>query len=170
MNDMWLVRFIHPVVSEELWVNQQLPFHRSVTHEEELEDGLMWTVEAFLAAGSENSALRIVHEGIPGLDPVSLEARRMPEGWRPDWLPEAPAVPTGKNLRGRSGNFNSDDALTSLLYDLVRDGHISIGLLEQKMNEMEEATMQNGCRPVVLYTNGWLAKYCADISQRIWQL
>ena len=66
-----------------------------------------------------------------------------------------------ENLRFESGNFNSDDPLVGFLYLLMRD-HILCGDIESIMKVIEGSKSNS-----VEYTNGYLAKYAENISNRL---
>ena len=61
-------------------------------------------------------------------------------------------------MRTASGNFTSNDLVTSFIYSLARD-YLPIGVIEEIMN----TCTSEKC----VYTNGWLAKYAEDISKRL---
>lgn len=63
-------------------------------------------------------------------------------------------------MRKRSGKFDSTDKLTAFFYILMRD-HMTPGVVEKIIRDhkiLKEDTSQ--------YTNGWLAEYAEDLSQR----
>jgi hypothetical protein len=63
------------------------------------------------------------------------------------------------SLRKRSGQVNINSRLVSFLYDLMRD-HLPPGKVEELVQNAEDV-------PDVTYTNGWLAKYAEDLSNRL---
>jgi len=63
------------------------------------------------------------------------------------------------SLRARSGNIDVNDPLVSFLYDLLRD-HLAPGLVERLVQEAVTY-------PNVMYTNGYIAKYCQDLAARL---
>jgi hypothetical protein len=65
-------------------------------------------------------------------------------------------------FRQRSGNFKSNDPLTSLFYLIIRD-HIKPGDLELIMQEITNNT------EICEFTNGWLGQYAQDLAIRIYQ-
>jgi len=67
-------------------------------------------------------------------------------------------------LRARSGNVDSDDQLVGFLYELMRD-HLPCGVVERLVSNSNPANTSNGgnCR----FTNGFLANYAKDLSQRL---
>lgn len=67
-----------------------------------------------------------------------------------------------EELRQRSGEFNSDDPITSFLYTLMRD-HCIPGIIEGIVRELEDS---NG---TAVFTNGWMAQYAEDLAKRIRQ-
>lgn len=62
-------------------------------------------------------------------------------------------------MRDRSGRVVSDDKLVAFLYTLIRD-HITPGRLEEIMLSCDYSEE-------TLYTNGWLAEYSKDLSERL---
>lgn len=62
-------------------------------------------------------------------------------------------------LRERSGQVQVNSRLVSFLYDLMRD-HLPPGKVEELVQNAEDV-------PDVAYTNGWLAKYAEDLSNRL---
>lgn len=64
-----------------------------------------------------------------------------------------------ENLRIRSGSFNSNDKLVSLLYELMRD-YIPCGVMEELIRNSEQDIE---CQ----YSNGWLAEYAKDLAKRL---
>jgi predicted ATPase len=62
-------------------------------------------------------------------------------------------------LREVSGNVVFNDALTSFLYELMRD-HLSAGTVEEIVRNSTYNTE-------VLFTNGWLAKYANHLSEEL---
>lgn len=62
-------------------------------------------------------------------------------------------------MRKRSGTVKINSRLVSFLYELMRD-HLPPGVVE-------EIVMASEDEPECLYTNGWLAKYAEDISNRL---
>lgn len=65
-------------------------------------------------------------------------------------------------LRQDSGLINTSDPLVAILYDLLRDGPITPGQLEEAVREIEMAGQQE-----YLLSNGWLALYAKNIAARI---
>jgi len=65
-------------------------------------------------------------------------------------------------LRERSGCFNSYDPLTGLFYMLLRDGYISPAISEELIRSEEDHMNDEK-----IYSNGWLAKYAQDLSDRL---
>lgn len=61
-------------------------------------------------------------------------------------------------MRTRSGTVTIDCKLTAFLYDLMRD-HLSAGAMEKLLAQSVDGP--------VIYTNGWLAQYAADIAARL---
>ena len=55
----------------------------------------------------------------------------------------------------------SKNRLTAFLYDLLRDGPISPGKLEQLVRDASKVEGE------FLYTNGWLAAYAQDLAARL---
>jgi hypothetical protein len=68
------------------------------------------------------------------------------------------AVDTMKELRERSGSFDSNDMLVSFLYELMRD-HVTPGQVEAIMLNVKPTECQ--------FTNGYLARYAADVAERL---
>ncbi len=68
------------------------------------------------------------------------------------------------NLREASGSVDSDDPVLSMLYSLLRD-HVHPGDLETIVAEIERAV--NRGDKVTRYTNGWLALYAKNLSERL---
>jgi polyhydroxyalkanoate synthesis regulator phasin len=62
-------------------------------------------------------------------------------------------------LRETSGSVVFDDALTSFLYELMRD-HLSTGTVEQLVVNATNNTD-------ILFTNGWLAKYANNLAEEL---
>lgn len=62
-------------------------------------------------------------------------------------------------LRERSGTVRINSKLVSFLYQLIRD-HVPPGEIEKIVQESED-------NPDVTYTNGWLARYAEDLSNRL---
>ena len=60
----------------------------------------------------------------------------------------------------RSGSVERSDRLTSLIYDLLRD-HLPAGTLERLVRDLEQHPGP------FKFSNGWLATYAEDLSQRI---
>jgi hypothetical protein len=67
-------------------------------------------------------------------------------------------------LRDRSGNIASADPITSLLYELMRD-HLPIGVVEEIVNGIQIHRPTEDSPDY--FTNGWLARYAHDLSQRL---
>ena len=67
-----------------------------------------------------------------------------------------------KRMREESGNIKSSDKLTCFLYILGRD-YLSIGKIEEIVSMISEDEDEKE----YVYTNGWLAKYCIDVSNRL---
>lgn len=65
-----------------------------------------------------------------------------------------------RRMRNVSGNVCSDDPLVSFFYVLIRNG-CPVHVIEEALFEMTNEKS--------LYTNGWLAKYSADIAKRFQQ-
>jgi hypothetical protein len=63
-----------------------------------------------------------------------------------------------KALRERSGTVQISSKLVSFLYELMRD-YLTPGEIEKLVQASQE--------PNVTYTNGWLAKYAQDLSNRL---
>jgi len=63
-----------------------------------------------------------------------------------------------KELRKRSGAVTYKGQLTSFLYELMRDV-ATPGEIEKIVNNSPDEP--------VLYTNGWLAEYAADLAKRL---
>ena len=63
------------------------------------------------------------------------------------------------SLRKRSGQVNINSRLVSFLYDLMRD-YLPPGKVEELVQNAEDI-------PDITYTNGWLAKYAEDLSNRL---
>lgn len=62
------------------------------------------------------------------------------------------------SLRARSGGVSMNSSLVAFLYELMRD-HLTPGQVE---------AVVRGCSdPNVVYTNGWLALYAADLAARL---
>lgn len=68
------------------------------------------------------------------------------------------------SLREASGAVDSDDPLLSMLYSLLRD-HAHPGDVEKIVAEIEQAVARGD--KVTQYTNGWLALYAKNLSERI---
>jgi len=66
------------------------------------------------------------------------------------------------DLRDRSGEVEGN-ALAGVLYELMRDGLVSPGVLE-KIVARDEKGCVNG---QVWFTNGWLGLYAKDLATRI---
>lgn len=64
-----------------------------------------------------------------------------------------------ETLRKRSGDVQINSRLVSFLYDLMRD-HLPPGKVEELVQNAED-------EPSIVYTNGWLAKYAEDLSNRL---
>lgn len=64
-----------------------------------------------------------------------------------------------ETLRKRSGDVQINSRLVSFLYDLMRD-HLPPGTVEELVQNAED-------EPSIVYTNGWLAKYAEDLSNRL---
>ena len=62
-------------------------------------------------------------------------------------------------LREVSGNIVFNDALTSFLYELIRD-HLPAGVVEEIVRNSVNNTE-------VLFTNGWLAKYSNNLAEEL---
>jgi len=60
----------------------------------------------------------------------------------------------------RSGRVNIHSALVSFLYDLLRD-HLTAGQMERLVRNAHQAG------DPILFTNGWLALYAADVAERL---
>lgn len=65
-----------------------------------------------------------------------------------------------RRMRNASGNVCSDSPLVSFFYVLIRNG-CPIHVVEDALSEITTER--------TLYTNGWLAKYSADIAKRFQQ-
>lgn len=63
-----------------------------------------------------------------------------------------------RRMREASGNVTDSRPFVSLLYMLLRDGDVSPGRIEELSNPVVGVTS---------YTNGWLAKYCQDVADRL---
>ncbi len=63
-------------------------------------------------------------------------------------------------LTKRSGDVVFEGKLTSFLYGLMRD-HLPPGIIEDLVRESE---VEN---PPIYYSNGWLAEYAKDLSDRL---
>ncbi len=61
-------------------------------------------------------------------------------------------------LRERSGTVKINSKLVSFLYELMRD-HLTPGKAEELVRSSSD--------PDVTYTNGWLALYAQDLSNRL---
>ena len=61
-------------------------------------------------------------------------------------------------MRNDSGNFTSNDLITSFIYTLARD-HLPIGIIEEILSTCDNEKC--------LYTNGWLAKYAEEVSKKL---
>ncbi len=68
----------------------------------------------------------------------------------------------GARMRSASGKVNIDSRLVAFLYTLMRD-EIAPGRLERILDNIEVA----GNFPTVEYSNGWLALYAEDITDRL---
>ncbi len=80
------------------------------------------------------------------------------------FLPPEPAFrgimrTENERLRECSGGVDSKDPLVAFLYILMRD-HLPAGTVE-------ELIRQHCCSPMMLFTNGWLAKYAEDVASRL---
>jgi len=64
-----------------------------------------------------------------------------------------------KAMRVRSGHIVIHSRLVSFLYNLMRD-HMPVGDVETLVQDAED-------EPDVIYTNGWLANYAADLADRL---
>ncbi|KKL15678.1 hypothetical protein LCGC14_2503190 [marine sediment metagenome] len=62
-------------------------------------------------------------------------------------------------LRARSGEVDSDNPIVGFLYDLMRD-HLPCGVVEELVGRQSAG---NKCR----FTNGFLANYAKDLSERL---
>jgi hypothetical protein len=62
-------------------------------------------------------------------------------------------------LRTRSGSVVGDSVLVEFLYVLLRD-ELPAGKVEELVRSVEG-------RGMVMYTNGWLAKYAEDLASRL---
>lgn len=62
-------------------------------------------------------------------------------------------------LRERSGTIQSDSKLVSFLYELMLD-HLPPGKVEEIVRSSQEPD-------TTTYTNGWLALYAKDLSDRL---
>lgn len=65
---------------------------------------------------------------------------------------------TNKELRERSGEINSTDAVVSFLYELMRDV-VPPGKVEELVRLSTNVNIE--------YTNGWLAVYAKDLCYRL---
>lgn len=63
-----------------------------------------------------------------------------------------------KSLRNVSGNFSKKDLITEFLYDLMRD-HLTPGKVEGIICNLHGGMCH--------YTNGWLAKYANNLSEKL---
>ena len=72
-------------------------------------------------------------------------------------------------MRELSGNVKSSDPLVDILYTLMRDGHVSPSNLEIVVRERNDSVKKAGVNGSleVLFTNGWLANYAINLSDRI---
>ncbi len=61
-------------------------------------------------------------------------------------------------MRDRSGRVDIDSRLVSFLYELMRD-HLTPGQVEEIAKNSQESKVE--------YTNGWLARYAADLATRL---
>jgi len=69
-------------------------------------------------------------------------------------------------LRIESGQVNLTEPFTILFYDILRDGHIAPGVLEQLVRDLELSAAKDNTK--YLMSNGWLAKYAENLSNRIY--
>jgi len=65
-----------------------------------------------------------------------------------------------KQLREDSGAVVYTDALTSFLYELMRD-HLPAGVVEQLVRTAVNEPEEN------VFTNGWLAKYANNLAEQL---
>ena len=63
-------------------------------------------------------------------------------------------------MQERSGAVDSQDALVSFLYILIRD-HLPAGVVEEIM--LHQVTGMEDSH----FTNGWLANYAIDLAKRL---
>lgn len=74
-----------------------------------------------------------------------------------------------EHLRIRSGGAAYEDNLTSFLYELMRD-HLPPGKVEQIVqNSLQQGDRTENGTVKTVYSNGWLARYANDISERLKQ-
>jgi hypothetical protein len=66
-------------------------------------------------------------------------------------------------LRKRSGEVELEGRLISFLYELMRD-HITPGQIEDIVRSIE---ISEAMGTSIRYSNGWLAKYAADLASRL---
>lgn len=64
-----------------------------------------------------------------------------------------------KTIKERSGNVNDENRLTCLLYLLMRD-QVPCGVVERIVQTVEN-------NDDFQFSNGWLAHYAKDLSERI---
>lgn len=68
-------------------------------------------------------------------------------------------------LREKSGSINIDGKLVDFLYILMRD-HLPAGTVESLVREVEIDSASNDCE-INEYSNGWLALYAKNLSDRL---
>ncbi len=76
------------------------------------------------------------------------------ERWRRQFTKQAQ-----EDIKKCSGEFSSNDRLTAIFYELLRD-HIAPGVLQQVFCENPPGTRNH-------FTNGWLAKYAAHLAKDV---
>jgi len=82
-------------------------------------------------------------------------------------LPKASDCERNRKLRKASGNVTlpAHNILASFLYTLLRDG-TPIGEAERAIRDVEDQ-IKNHPNEDVTYTNGWLARYCEHLEERL---
>ena len=69
-----------------------------------------------------------------------------------------------KELRQASGIIKSEDPIVEFLYELMRD-HLPVGVVESLVQATEEHRERGDME--CIFTNGWLASYAVNLSERL---
>lgn len=71
-----------------------------------------------------------------------------------------------QEMREAAGDVQTGDPLVSLLYTLMRD-HLPAGTVQQLVDEEVTIFNNNGGKPVIHLTNGWLAQHAEFLAKRL---